>query len=165
MIDTSQMESNLEEEPSNQSMIDMLQKMMSGNMMPCDMMPRDMMSGEIMTPVEEMDSELILNSISDTTNLIYDEVCAITISNDMSKDIAESINSKLDMLADKIEKLSNKVDKLMGSSVDAVDTTVDVVNTVETGCAVETVGTVGVVETVGAVGVVNATVDAVDTTV
>lgn len=114
MSEFNQLESNLEEMPSHQSMIDMLQKMMSGSMMPpSDMPPSDMHQSGDNSIIEYDNDKETLNLISDTTNLIYDEVCAITISNDLSKDIADSMHSKIEDLSNKMEILSAKIDKLL----------------------------------------------------
>ena len=113
MSEFNQLESNLEEIPSHQSMIDMLQKMMSGSMMPSDMPPSDMHQSGDNSIIEYDNDKETLNLISDTTNLIYDEVCAITISNDLSKDIADSMHSKIEDLSNKMEILSTKIDKLL----------------------------------------------------
>ena len=116
MSEFNQLESNLEEMPSHQSMIDMLQKMMSGSMMPSDMpgdMPGMMLPSGDNSIIEYDNDKETLNLISDTTNLIYDEVCAITISNDLSKDSVDSMHSKIEDLSNKMEILSAKIDKLL----------------------------------------------------
>ena len=116
MSEFNQLESNLEEMPSHQSMIDMLQKMMSGSMMPSDMPPSDMPPSGDNSIIEYDNDKETLNLISDTTNLIYDEVCAITISNDLSKDSADSMHSKIEDLSNKMEILSAKIDKLLNNA-------------------------------------------------
>ena len=62
---------------------------------------------------EELQVNEKIDNITDTTNLIYEEACAITITNDQIKDEIEDIKNKFADFQSDIKNIKNTMDNLL----------------------------------------------------